>query len=80
MNAEEIAFYVSAAGLISILLLAVGFQLTFPDPRPGGEIPVVVGVSVDAPDRTRTCDLRFRRPTLYPPELLARDDRLYQGP
>src|SRR6195952_439552 len=26
----------------------------------------------NAPDRIRTCDLRFRRPTLYPAELLAR--------
>jgi hypothetical protein len=26
-----------------------------------------------APDRIRTCDLRFRRPTLYPTELRARD-------
>jgi hypothetical protein len=26
-----------------------------------------------APDRIRTCDLRFRRPTLYPTELQARD-------
>src|ERR1700742_534888 len=25
----------------------------------------------NAPDRIRTCDLRFRRPTLYPAELLA---------
>src|SRR3954454_12026928 len=28
---------------------------------------------VDAPDRIRTCDLRFRRPTLYPTELQALD-------
>lgn len=27
---------------------------------------------VDAPDRIRTCDLRFRKPLLYPPELRAR--------
>src|SRR5215813_13099667 len=26
----------------------------------------------NAPDRIRTCDLRFRRPTLYPTELQAR--------
>ena len=26
---------------------------------------------VNAPDRIRTCDLRFRRPTLYPTELQA---------
>ena len=26
------------------------------------------------PDRTRTCDLRFRKPTLYPPELRGRLD------
>src|SRR3989338_1789628 len=25
-----------------------------------------------APDRSRTCDLRFRKPTLYPTELRAR--------
>src|SRR6185295_7504994 len=27
---------------------------------------------LNAPDRIRTCDLRFRRPTLYPTELRAR--------
>jgi hypothetical protein len=27
---------------------------------------------LSAPDRIRTCDLRFRRPTLYPTELRAR--------
>ena len=27
---------------------------------------------ISAPDRIRTCDLRFRRPTLYPTELRAR--------
>ena len=27
---------------------------------------------VGAPDRNRTCDLRLRRPTLYPTELQAR--------
>src|SRR5947208_6037388 len=32
---------------------------------------VVRGVP-SAPDRIRTCDLRFRRPTLYPAELRAR--------
>jgi hypothetical protein len=26
---------------------------------------------LSAPDRIRTCDLRFRRPTLYPAELRA---------
>ena len=26
---------------------------------------------ISAPDRIRTCDLRFRRPTLYPTELRA---------
>src|SRR4051794_30328136 len=30
----------------------------------------------NAPDRIRTCDLRFRRPTLYPTELLARALRI----
>ena len=29
------------------------------------------GAVCDAPDRIRTCDLRFRRPTLYPAELRA---------
>lgn len=29
--------------------------------------------SDNAPDRIRTCDLRFRRPTLYPAELRAQD-------
>ena len=29
----------------------------------------------NAPDRIRTCDLRFRRPTLYPTELRAREPR-----
>ena len=36
--------------------------------------PVVlpaVGFKTDAPDRIRTCDLRLRRPTLYPAELRA---------
>ncbi len=34
---------------------------------------VSVGFSVncDAPDRIRTCDLRFRKPSLYPAELRA---------
>ena len=31
--------------------------------------PLVIG----APDRIRTCDLRLRRPTLYPAELRARN-------
>ena len=30
------------------------------------------GLKLSAPDRIRTCDLRFRRPTLYPAELRAR--------
>jgi hypothetical protein len=30
------------------------------------------GAQRNAPDRIRTCDLRFRRPTLYPTELQAR--------
>jgi hypothetical protein len=29
------------------------------------------GLRRSAPDRIRTCDLRFRRPTLYPAELRA---------
>ena len=32
-----------------------------------------------APDRIRTCDLRFRRPTLYPTELRARGRTLFQA-
>ena len=50
-----------------------------PEP-PERRKPRGCGASGDAPDRTRTCDLRFRRPTLYPPELLARDTGGYQGP
>ena len=34
--------------------------------------PLPKRVSQNAPDRIRTCDLRFRRPTLYPAELRAR--------
>ncbi len=36
-----------------------------------GAIPSVVRSPLYAPDRIRTCDLRFRRPTLYPAELRA---------
>ena len=32
---------------------------------------VVTGKTRSGPDRIRTCDLRFRRPTLYPAELRA---------
>jgi hypothetical protein len=35
------------------------------------EAPAQAGVSCSAPERTRTSDLRFRRPTLYPTELRA---------
>ena len=35
------------------------------------ESPALAGPSYNAPDRIRTCDLRFRRPTLYPAELQA---------
>ena len=40
-------------------------------------LPIVSHLSVGpsksgAPDRTRTCDPRLRRPVLYPPELRAR--------
>src|SRR3954471_168858 len=35
--------------------------------------------SESAPDRIRTCDLRFRRPTLYPTELRARNGTLSQA-
>src|SRR5690348_14983447 len=38
-------------------------------------IPLPERDCVNAPDRIRTCDLRFRRPTLYPAELLARESR-----
>src|SRR5205823_770884 len=37
----------------------------------------VLGPDRDAPDRIRTCDLRFRRPTLYPAELRAHSDVVY---
>jgi hypothetical protein len=37
-------------------------------PRP---LQVIRRASGSAPDRIRTCDLRFRRPTLYPTELRA---------
>ena len=33
--------------------------------------PLYAGVFCSAPDRIRTCDLWFRRPTLYPTELQA---------
>ena len=33
-------------------------------------IPIINGENgVGGPDRTRTCDLRFRKPLLYPAEL-----------
>ena len=32
---------------------------------------VISPLPTSAPDRIRTCDLRFRRPTLYPAELRA---------
>ncbi len=38
----------------------------------GKEKPRLSGAFWSAPDRIRTCDLRFRRPTLYPAELRAR--------
>jgi hypothetical protein len=41
------------------------------DPRKAG-IPLHKRDCRNAPDRIRTCDLRFRRPTLYPTELRAR--------
>jgi hypothetical protein len=34
-------------------------------------LPRDAGQKRNAPDRIRTCDLRFRRPTLYPAELRA---------
>jgi hypothetical protein len=39
-----------------------------------GSDPPSRAKSESAPDRIRTCDLRFRRPTLYPAELRARVD------
>jgi hypothetical protein len=36
--------------------------------------PANAGLSCDAPERIRTSDLRFRRPTLYPAELRAQRD------
>ena len=41
------------------------------DPSVNGETPALAGVSWSAPERIRTSDLRFRRPTLYPAELRA---------
>src|SRR5262249_41313055 len=42
--------------------------------REGGVLrkPLLSMQIFSAPDRIRTCDLRFRRPTLYPTELRAR--------
>ena len=40
------------------------------DRAPQPEAPVFMGL-FDAPERIRTSDLRFRRPTLYPAELRA---------
>src|SRR5213596_3780676 len=45
-----------------------------PDPDTAGIFGGFAGKDADssnAPDRIRTCDLRFRRPTLYPTELRA---------
>ena len=38
----------------------------------GARNGLVVCVMIGAPDRTRTCGLRIRSPSLYPPELQAR--------
>jgi hypothetical protein len=41
--------------------------------------PAVTSGFRSGPDRIRTCDLRFRRPTLYPAELRARRDSPWTG-
>jgi len=51
-----------------VVYLLCTSRIRFPAPA---SKTVVSRLSVDAPDRIRTCDLRFRRPTLYPTELLA---------
>src|SRR3954447_19033604 len=48
--------------------------------RRNGEVDDLLGLS-SAPERIRTSDLRFRRPTLYPAELRAqRGPRILAGP
>src|SRR5881296_2618928 len=42
-------------------------------PQPQGRRRGRASAAWHAPDRIRTCDLRFRRPTLYPAELRALD-------
>ncbi len=39
---------------------------------PAPELFVMLRSSNGGPDRTRTCDLRFRKPLLYPAELRDR--------
>ncbi len=47
---------------------------------PGNDkTPANAGVLEGAPDRIRTYDLRFRRPTLYPAELRAQRERTVAG-
>src|SRR5660398_205135 len=50
----------------------VGLESTH-DVLPLGKSGILAhtALSSSAPDRIRTCDLRFRRPTLYPTELRA---------
>src|SRR5215207_4038846 len=42
--------------------------------------PRLAGETSSAPDWTRTSDLRFRRPTLYPTELRARAEVILERP
>jgi hypothetical protein len=60
------------------------FTLPF-TPQPKAALPTAplaqknlasAGLFCNAPGEIRTPDLRFRRPTLYPAELLARSDQV----
>src|SRR3954454_12503716 len=48
-----------------------GDQYPAPSPRDAPKAPQEQGFQRSAPERIRTSDLRFRRPTLYPAELRA---------
>ena len=48
--------------------------------RPNGVALTVQAIECGAPDRSRTCDLWLRKPTLYPTELRARGPAFYRAP
>ena len=48
-------------------------------PACGGVAFDLTGVRVGDPGMTRTCDLRFRKPSLYPAELRDRNPRPFRG-